>query len=142
MAEETPAPPSIPIKRIEDFVSRYANNVNLEISVWDLKLLFSELQQPSGEPAFIQQHTAITIPWLQAKLLMLWLRLNIVAQEATHGKILVPPQLLPSISPPGPEITDAQARAVAETVYNIFQQFVTDMYGPGTAGESRPETST
>ena len=59
MAEETPAPPSIPIKRIEDFVSRYANNVNLEISVWDLKLLFSELQT---QPVWRNQHLFNNIP--------------------------------------------------------------------------------
>jgi hypothetical protein len=124
MAEQinVQAPPQI--RRTEDFISRYANNVHFEVSVWDLKLLFSEFEQPPGETAFIQQHTAITIPWIQVKLLTILLQLNIIAHEAVNGKIAVPPHILPPISPPGPEITDPQIRAMLENVFNKFQELV------------------
>jgi hypothetical protein len=127
MAEEINVNASLQIRRIEDFISRYANNVHFEVSVWDLKLLFSEFQQPPGEPAFIQQHTGITIPWVQVKLMTLLLQLNIMAHESVNGKITVPANVLPPISPPGPEITDPQIRSVLENVYNKFQELVSEL---------------
>jgi|SoiMethySBSTD1v2_1073268.scaffolds.fasta_scaffold277225_3 hypothetical protein len=127
MAEQINVQTSIQFRRVEDFISRYANNVHFEISVWDLKLLFSELQQPPGEPAFVQQHTAITLPWVQVKLLALLLQVNIVAHETANGKIIVPANLLPPVSPPGPEITDPQARAVLENMFNKFQELIAEL---------------
>jgi hypothetical protein len=124
MAEEINVQAPLEIRRVEDFISRYANNVHLEVSVWDLKLLFSQFQQPPGETAFIQQHTAITIPWVQVKLLTLLLQLNIITHEAVNGKITVPAYILPPISPPGPEVTDPQIRAMLEDVFNKFQELV------------------
>jgi len=124
MAEEINAQGPLQIRRVEDFIARYANNVHFEASVWDLKLLFSEFQQPLGEMAFIQQHTAITIPWVQVKLLTLMLQLNIIAHEAENGTISVPAHILPPIAPPGPEITDPQIRAMLENVFHKFQELV------------------
>jgi hypothetical protein len=129
MAEQSNTQAPLQFRRIEDFISRYANNVHFEISVWDLKLLFSELQQPPGEPAFIQQHTAITLPWVQVKLLTLLLQVNITAHETANGKIIVPTSLLPPVSPPGPEITEPQTRAVLESMFNKFQELIAELNG-------------
>lgn len=70
MAEETEtqetakAPDST---RHEEFTSLYANNVQFEWSQLDLKLIFGQLDQSRGK-AQIEQHTAMTIPWMIAKL--------------------------------------------------------------------------
>src|SRR5882724_6093981 len=126
MAEQTNISAPLQFKRVEDFISRYANNVNLEVSVWDLKLLFGELQQPLGESGFVEHHTAITIPWLQVKILSLYLQLNLLLHEAINGKINVPLNVMPPIQPPDEDVTDSHERAVTEAIFNKFQQWLNE----------------
>jgi hypothetical protein len=126
MAEPTNVPVPMEFKRSEDFLSRYANNVQFESSVWDLKLLFGQLQLPPGEPGFVQHHTAMTLPWLQIKILSLYLQLNLLIHEALNGKIVIPQSVMPQIQPPGEDLADPHARAVAEAVFSKFQQWLTE----------------
>jgi hypothetical protein len=55
----------------EDLVSLYANNVMYEASVWDLKLIFGQLDQKVAEKqqgqATVDYHSAITLPWSTVK---------------------------------------------------------------------------
>ena len=83
-------------KRAEDFVSAYANNVFFETSVFDIKLTFGELCQPFKEKPFIEQHTSISLPWLQAKIACLLWAINITAHERKHGIIPIPEGILPT----------------------------------------------
>jgi len=53
--------------RVEDFVNYYANNVQFEASSFDLKVIFGQLQQSHGTQ--VLQECAVTVPWVQAKLL-------------------------------------------------------------------------
>lgn len=78
----------------EDFSSGYANSVFLEPSTWDLKMIFGQLDQ-SVEPNVVEQHTAITIPWAQAKILSHFLRVQLAAYEAVHGKVALHRGILP-----------------------------------------------
>lgn len=126
MAEQTNDPDPLQLRQIEEFVSRYANNVGIEVSVWDLKLLFGQLQQPPGQLGFVENHTAITIPWLQVKILSLYLQLNLILHEAWNGKIAVPQSIMPHIQPPGEDVTDPQARAVAEAIFSKFRQWLAE----------------
>jgi hypothetical protein len=96
--------------RIEDFEETYANNVQLESSAWDLKLIFGQLDQTGGK-ANIAQHTAVTIPWAQAKLLAYFLQANVFFQEKLHGKIIVPTSVLP----PDPSIVFKEMAADPKT---------------------------
>ena len=66
--------------RAQEFLARYANNVNYETSVFDLKIVFGELVQPLGKKAFIEQHTSVTLSWLEAKIAALFL-----ASECSHA---------------------------------------------------------
>ncbi|MGA2148679.1 MAG: hypothetical protein ABSH49_27360 [Bryobacteraceae bacterium] len=84
--------------RDEDFVSLYANNVQYEPSVWDLKMVFGELDQSKG-PSAVEQHTAITLSWPEAKIAAYFMLLHIVGHQARNGFI----QLHNSVIPPRPD---------------------------------------
>jgi hypothetical protein len=105
---EAPQPEYIR-QRNEDFTTLYANNVLFEPSVWDLKLIFGELDQ-STVPNVIAQHTAVSISWLQAKLMSYFLQGQIAAYEADNGTIRVPPAVIPPRpNPEMPEVTGNEA---------------------------------
>jgi hypothetical protein len=76
----------IEISRAEDFSELYANNVTFESSLWDLKLVFGQTDQHIGSNAIVQ-HTAITIPWAQAKVFAYTLSLLLADQEDRSGRI-------------------------------------------------------
>jgi hypothetical protein len=107
------SPRSSFVQRDADFESLYANNVHIETSVWDLKLLFGELDQRGdgdGNGAVIRQHTAMTIPWMQAKILAYFLSVNIMIAEHQRGRINIPagvmppaPDSIPPSTPPAPQ---------------------------------------
>jgi hypothetical protein len=80
--------------RSEEFYEDYANNVFLEASFWDLRLIFGQLDQ-SAKPPVTEQRSAVTIPWTQVKILAFLLRIHIFAYEAKNGKIVVPPDVVP-----------------------------------------------
>ena len=65
-------------RRGEDFESLYANNVQFESSIWDVKLIFGQFEQAKSE---IEQHTAITLPWSQAKLAAYYFMVNLVLHQ-------------------------------------------------------------
>src|SRR3990167_11504158 len=76
MAEQTNGVPTLNFQHTDDFISLYANNVQFEQSAFDLKLIFGELNQAGGK-ALVDQHSSMTIPWGQAKLLLYYLQVNI-----------------------------------------------------------------
>ena len=86
-------------ERDEDFVSLYANNIDYEISAWDLKLIFGQLDQ-ARIPSIVTQHTAVALSWLQVKLLIYYLQVDVAVYEAQYGKIAIPAAILPPA--PGP----------------------------------------
>jgi hypothetical protein len=120
-----PTPTPIATQRVEDFESTYANNVQFQPSVWDLKILFGELDQGEGKAA-IEQHTAITIPWATAKLMRYYLDLNISFYESENGRIKIPPRVLPPEPDPLPQEleNDPQAKAASELVRKMRNEFI------------------
>ena len=94
-------------QRVENFYTDYANNVYLESSVWDLKIIFGQLDQ-SVSPPVTEQRSAITIPWIQAKILNYLLAGHIMGHETVTGKIVVPSAVVPpELSPPTEEAKKA-----------------------------------
>jgi len=91
MPEDTPKPATERIKS-SDFTARYANNVYLESSAWDLKLVLGQLDQSSGET--IVQHTAVTMPWPQVKMLAYLLQVHIAMHENRLARVAVPGGLI------------------------------------------------
>jgi hypothetical protein len=84
----------------------YANNFRLELSAWDLKILFGQLDQQSGSTQ-IDWQTAVTIPWSQVKILDYFLRTNIVYREKLDGEITIPARVIPTppVAPTEEQIT-------------------------------------
>lgn len=120
----------VEFKRLEDFTSLHANHVYIESSAWDLRLIFGELDQgipgqatPGKE--VIEQHTAISIPWPQAKLFSHILRVHIAAAELENGKIPIPSRVIPpeATLPPNMEDNDV-ARAIRELANKMRAEFI------------------
>ena len=72
----------------------YANNVNIEATIWDLKVIFGEY---SGRAQSVQWHSSITMPWATAKLLAHFLQVNVDMHELANGKIRIPSNALPEV---------------------------------------------
>lgn len=82
--------------RAQNFLARYANNVNYETSVFDLKIVFGELVQPVGKTPFVEQHTSVTLSWLEAKIAALFLSMNVAMHENNFGTLNIPKGTLPA----------------------------------------------
>jgi len=61
------------VERPDDFISRYTNNVHLQTSAWDMKMLFGEIDV--GENS-MSQHTSMNLPWRQVKILAYLLQVH------------------------------------------------------------------
>ncbi len=104
----------------EDFEALYANNVQAESSVWDLKVIFGTLDQ-STQPNRVVQHTSVNLPWLQIKLLSYLLRANLAFHELQNGKVPIPA----SVMPPDPDKLELagvtpEAREALSKLYKEF----------------------
>jgi len=118
------------IKHADDFESLYANNIRFESSVWDLKLLFGLLDQSDGKE-LVDLHTGISIPWTTAKLLVYFLRLNIMIHETENGKIRINPR----VYPPQPGELEAEhannavAHKVRAAAIKLREEFLEEQEG-------------
>lgn len=81
--------------RSEEFVVKYANNVQFELGPWDLRMLFGQLESAIG-PNGVMQHTAITMPWPQVKIMSYFLEINLMIHEHLNGRVTVPGGIIPS----------------------------------------------
>ena len=128
MAAETNPAKTPKIERSKDFVSLYANHVQVEQNAFDLKLLLGELDQSQGTVR-VEQHSSVTFSWMQAKLLAYYLQLNIATYEFQNGKIqirkdLMPveiPQLLPR------QQKDPKIRELWDLIKSLRNQFVSNI---------------
>lgn len=128
MAEETTnraAQRAEEFSRSEDFASEYSNNFQFEHSLFDLKLIFGQLDQSAGK-IVVEQHTSMTLSWLSAKLLSYYLQLNIAFHEAQHGKINIPNEVLPPpVTPLSEEQqNDPRAQEFLKSMQGLREQFV------------------
>lgn len=78
----------------QDFYEEYANNVFLEPSVWDMKLIFGQLDQREI-PIKVEQRVSVTLPWVQAKIFAYLLCLHLAGYEMQNGKINIPMAVMP-----------------------------------------------
>jgi len=128
MAEETSTTPGLQFKRIDDFISLYANNIQIEQTAFDLKLVLGELDQSQGKVR-VEQHSSVTISWGQAKLLVYYLQLNIAGYELQMGKVKVREDLVPA---PFPQLSpeqekDPKIRELFNILKSIREQFVSNL---------------
>lgn len=129
MAEQIPQADSTQCQRTDDFNSRYANSVRFESSVWDLKMIFGQLDQSGGGKGVIHQHTSITMSWTTVKLLFHYLQVNIFFHESENGRITLPSQVWPpdprslGIFPNETEI-EPQSKAMLDSLIKMREDFV------------------
>jgi hypothetical protein len=96
MAEEQSPQTPHPLQwvRAADFEQKYANNVTFETSDWDLRVVFGTLDQGAPDQKTyghaVKFHTAISVPWRQAKLMAYSACVNVLLHEMTEGKIQIP----------------------------------------------------
>ncbi len=87
--------------RTPDCSDTYANNVQFEPSIWDLKMIFGRLNQGTGD--VVEQYATVAIPWKLAKLISYYLQIQVAAHEADSGRLTLPP----SLWPPQPALVEA-----------------------------------
>jgi hypothetical protein len=123
--EETVGPSTPPqeFRRTADYSSKYTNNVQFEPSVWGLKTLFGELALLDGK-LIVEQHTAISMPWIQAKIMGYFLQFQIAVFEHDHGKIAIPDGVIPGPLPPIPDEMkdDPRMKAIWDTLEELRQE--------------------
>jgi hypothetical protein len=135
---------SLVFNRDEEFTTLYANNVQFEPSVWDLKTIFGLLDQSKG-PGVIEQHTAIAMSWPEAKLAAYFLLLNILAHEAKVGPIQLPPYVVPKRPDTADPSLDELGKRLVRYFAWVHDQFFSDHpYIPaevsGESEEAAPQT--
>ena len=136
MPEPTVPTDKLNFKRREDeFDSLYANNVQFEASVWDLKMVFGELDQSSGS-TIVEQHTAVTVSWPEAKIMVYYFLVNLIGYQTRNGPIGIPAAVLP----PRPDSSDTALDADGKKLYDylawVHDQLFSDhpYVPPGTEG--------
>ena len=110
--EKPPEPPVINPEQV------YANSTTTEITAWDLKILFGQIEQHTGK--FVTDwHTAVTMPWMQAKILDYYLQAQIAWYEKSYMPITIPAGSVPAI----PEVPEDTTPMIAE-----YLQFVREIH--------------
>jgi hypothetical protein len=110
----------------EDLSVEYANNVLLEPTIWDLKVLFGEYTNRAQK---VEWHTSMTMPWATAKLLMYFLQVHIAIYETHMQKIKIPHAAIPTApAAPTPEQNDEAAKVLFEKVRLLHEQFVQSLH--------------
>ena len=104
----------------EDVVPMYANNVRFEMSAWDLRIFFGQLVP--GGAAEIDYHTDVAIPWAQAKLMYLYLGINIMLYERENGRIPIPKSVMPAPLASPPQGADTSSPESIETFQQVQQE--------------------
>jgi hypothetical protein len=82
-------------RRSEGFISTYANNVLFETTVFDVKIVFGQITQPYGDKPFVEQRSAATLSWREAKIAALLLTMNVAMHENLFGALEIPEGNLP-----------------------------------------------
>ena len=108
----------------------YANNTSVELSSWDLKILFGQIDQYTGK-TFVNWHTAVTMPWMQAKILAYFLRAHVTWHETQNGFMKVPSSLIP----PKLELP-VDAEGEVKQWYEFTQKLHEETFGPTAAATS------
>jgi hypothetical protein len=109
------------IRRGPEFTERYSNNVRFESSIWDIRMVFGQLDQ-FAIPSAINQHTSVTVSWAQAKVMLYFLYVNVMFQELSNGKIVVSDSVIPPAIDAGLDENlknDLKFQAVAQRIEHL-----------------------
>jgi hypothetical protein len=124
------------IRRDQNFISVYANNVQLESNAFDVKMVFGILDQ-SGATKLppilaVDQHTSVSISWPEVKLLIFFMQLHLAGYEAENGKVKVPLNAIPPEPPPvlPPQFDNEAGRKGIDLIRKMRAEFVASLNQP------------
>lgn len=103
--------------RSADFQAVYTNNIQFQPNELDLKMICGEVDVPALR---VEQHTAINMTWLQAKIMHHYLTINLTIHEMTIGKIHGSPATFPA--EPTPPTGEFANNPVALAVYEYMKK--------------------
>jgi hypothetical protein len=90
-----PRQPEVIRNKVEPFTSVYANNVQLEVTPWEFKMYFGEIEKVEGDRVFVNETVKVIISPTQMKALVRVLQTTLAQYEAQVGEIKVPLQPQP-----------------------------------------------
>ncbi|GAC1659678.1 MAG: hypothetical protein NVS9B15_22740 [Acidobacteriaceae bacterium] len=79
--------PEFRLNQTEDYRERYANSVQVRVSVWDFCIYFGLLKQQTESAVEVENHASINLSPQQAKALYKILEQNVVNYEQAFGEI-------------------------------------------------------
>ena len=115
MADEKPDSKEEPFRA-------YANNTYFDSTAWDLTVIFGQLGLRSRgvENPGMDWHTAVTLPWPQAKVLAYFLLVNIAIHEETNGPVTIRQDLVPA----APKFNEGDpAKELERNLQNLHEEF-------------------
>ncbi|HYA24654.1 MAG TPA: hypothetical protein VEF05_10875, partial [Terriglobales bacterium] len=91
-------------------------------------MVFGEIDWIENKPV-IRQHTAMSISWLQAKILQYFLNFHVAAYEMVHGPIPVPSDVIPPPpnAPTGDLANNPTAQRIYEHVKKLREEFIASL---------------
>jgi hypothetical protein len=85
-----PDDPQLEFVRSERFTTVYTNSANLEVTPWDFRLTFGELQRVPNKSPRVEQFVAVVMSPQHAKALLAILRNHVEEYEKQVGEIKLP----------------------------------------------------
>lgn len=82
------------ITREADFVSLYANYVQVESTAWDMTMFFGQFDRGRGQNVVLQRGS-VTLAWAEAKAVCNILLTNLAFYEDFNGPIRMPKGMTP-----------------------------------------------
>ena len=79
--------PKLQLANTQDYRERYANSVQMRVSLWDFFLLFGTVNQTAPDQVTIQNFQGVFLSPPQAKALSNLLQQNLKQYEAAFGEI-------------------------------------------------------
>ncbi len=79
--------PKLQLTNSEDYRERYANSVQVRVSLWDFFLMFGMVNQTGPDAVTIQNFQGVYVSPQQAKALFNVLQQNLKQYEAAFGEI-------------------------------------------------------
>lgn len=79
--------PKVQLTNSPDYRERYANSVQMRVSLWDFFLLFGTINQTAPDAVTIQNYQGIFLSPPQAKALSNLLQQNLKQYESAFGEI-------------------------------------------------------
>ncbi len=123
--QEASTPREIDYRKSDSYRNEYANNTFLEHSAWDLKFNFGQLDQSIGPTAVIQ-HTGISMPWNQVKILVYFLQIHLATYETLNGRIKIPRDVITPLPMPDKETIKNYPNSmdIYKAMNKIYEEFM------------------